>query len=94
MPLYMIVENFRNGDAKPVYRRFRDQGRLAPDGLVYLSSWVDETFTKCFQLMECPSRDLLDEWIAHWNDLVEFEIYSVMTSQDAVERIQPGLSEG
>lgn len=94
MPLYMIVENFRNGDAKPVYRRFQDRGRLAPDGLIYISSWVDETFAKCFQLMESPTRSLLDEWMANWRDLVEFEIYPVMTSQDAVERIQPLLKEG
>jgi len=91
MPQYMVVENFRGGDAKPVYRRFRDQGRLAPDGLGYVSSWVDEDFTKCFQIMECEDRALLDEWIANWNDLVDFEVYPIMTSREAVEKITPDL---
>jgi len=62
--LYMIVEHFKGGDAVPVYQRFRDKGRLAPEGLVYVSSWVDEGMTRCYQLMEAPSRKLLEERIA------------------------------
>lgn len=71
--LYMIIENFKNGDPVPVYRRFRDRGRLAPEGLQYVSSWVDEKLALCFQLMETNDRKLLDEWIANWSDIVEFE---------------------
>ncbi len=85
--LYMIVEHFRHGDALPVYRRFRDKGRMAPDGLRYAASWVTEDFRHCFQVMECDDRGLLDQWMAHWQDLIEFEVISVMTSAEAVTAI-------
>lgn len=89
--LYMVVEHFKDGDASPVYRRFREQGRLAPEGLSYVSSWVDESFQRCFQIMETEDRNLLDQWIANWSDLVDFEVFPVMTSQEAVEKIAPSL---
>lgn len=89
--LYMVVEHFRNGDPVPVYRRFREQGRLAPEGLEYVSSWVDEKFERCFQLMETEDRGLLDEWIANWDDLVSFEVYPVITSKEAAEKIASRL---
>ena len=60
MPLFMIVEHFRNGEAAPVYRRFKERGRMAPDGLTYVSSWVDENLATCYQLMETANRALLD----------------------------------
>lgn len=85
--LYMIVEHFRNRDPVPVYRRFRERGRLAPEGLSYVSSWVDEKLERCFQLMETDDRRLLDEWIANWNDLVEFEVHVVMSSTEAAELV-------
>jgi len=85
--LYMVVEHFNNNDAVPVYRRFRDKGRMAPEGLVYVSSWVDHQLERCYQLMETHDRALLDEWIARWGDLVDFEVYPVMTSKDAAEKI-------
>ena len=72
--LYMIVENFRGGDPVPVYRRFRDQGRLAPDGLRYVGSWVTDDLRRCFQVMECENPELLAQWTARWTDLVEFEV--------------------
>ena len=89
--LYMLVEHFRNKDALPVYRRFREQGRLAPEGLKYISSWVDEKFQRCFQLMETDDRNLLDQWIANWTDIVDFEVYPVMTSKDAATKISTFL---
>jgi hypothetical protein len=89
--LYILVEHFKDGDALPVYRRFREKGRLAPVGLSYLSSWVDENFRRCFQLMATDDRNLLDEWIANWSDLVEFEVFPVMTSPEAFEKIAPSL---
>jgi len=89
--LYMVVEHFRNKDAVPVYRRFRERGRLAPDGLRYVSSWIDDRLERCYQLMETDDRAQLDQWIANWNDLVEFEVYPVMTSQQAAEKIAPRL---
>jgi hypothetical protein len=89
--LYMIVERFRNGDAAPVYRRFREQGRMAPEGLKYLSSWVDDKLALCFQLMEADERAPLDQWMANWDDLADFEVHQVMTSQQAQEKIAPLL---
>jgi hypothetical protein len=89
--LYMIVENFKNGDPIPVYRRFRDRGRLAPDGLHYVSSWVDERLQRCFQIMETADRDLLDQWIMNWSDIVEFDVFPVMSSKAAAEKIASRL---
>jgi hypothetical protein len=85
----MVVEHFK--DAVAVYRRFRDNGRMAPEGLQYVSSWVDETMERCFQLMETHDRRLLDEWMANWNDLTDFEVYPVITSREAAEKIGPRL---
>lgn len=83
--LYMIIERFK--DAGAVYRRFRERGRMAPEGLVYVSSWVDDKMERCFQLMETRDPKLLEEWTAKWSDLVEFEVYPVITSEEAAERI-------
>jgi Protein of unknown function (DUF3303) len=89
MALYMIVERFRNGDAAPVYRRFKERGRLAPEGLTYISSWITADLTTCYQVMETADRALLDEWMRRWSDLVEFEVHSVITSQEAAQRAAP-----
>ena len=87
----MIVEYFKNNDPKPVYRRFREQGRLTPEGLKFISSWVDDKMEKCFQLMETDNQSLIDEWIINWKDIVDFEIFPVITSKEAVEKITPLL---
>lgn len=89
--LYMVVEHFKNNDAVPVYRRFRDRGRMAPDGLVYVASWVDKTLERCYQLMETHDSRLLEEWMANWKDLVDFEVHPVIPSKEAAERIAPRL---
>lgn len=89
--LYMVVEHFRNKDAVPVYRRFRELGRLAPEGVTYVSSWVDESLECCFQLMESEDRALIDRWTERWSDIVDFEVYPVLTSHDAAVRIEPLL---
>jgi uncharacterized protein DUF3303 len=88
---YVIVENFRGGDPVPVYRRFRDRGRLAPDGLKYVGSWVAQDLTRCYQIMECDDRALLDEWLANWRDLVDFEVIPAMTSAEAAATVSPRL---
>jgi len=89
--LYMVIERFRNGDALPVYRRFRDRGRLMPEGLRYVSSWITEDMSRCFQVMECGDRKLLDEWISHWSDLMDFEVLPVITSPEAVAAVAARL---
>jgi hypothetical protein len=89
--MYMVIENFKNGDAVPVYRRFRDRGRMAPAGLFYVSSWVNDKLDRCYQLMETEDRALLDQWMANWNDLVDFEVHPVITSNQAAEKIAPRL---
>jgi hypothetical protein len=89
--LYMIIERFKNGDPVPVYRRFRDQGRRLPEGLLYVQSWVTVDMAMCYQLMECADRELLERWVAQGSDLVDFEVVPVITSAEAVERIAPRL---
>lgn len=85
--LYMVIETFKNGDAAPVYQRFREQGRLASAGLFYVSSWVHDTLDRCYQLMETDDPSLLDQWMSHWSDLVDFEVHPVMTSAEAAQRV-------
>lgn len=87
----MIIERFRGGDAVPVYRRFRDKGRLAPEGLRYVGSWVTTDLDLCYQVMECEDRRLLDEWLGNWEDIVEFAVIPVLTSQEAAATVAPRL---
>jgi len=87
----MVIERFRNGDPVPVYRRFREHGRLAPEGLTYVGSWIREDLALCWQVMECDDRALLDEWIAAWDDLTDFEVVPVVSSVEALARVTPLL---
>ena len=87
MSLYMVIESFTHPDAIPVYRRFRDRGRLAPPGLNYVSSRVTPELDRCYQIMETDSRALLDQWISNWQDIVDFEVIPVITSKEAAEKI-------
>jgi hypothetical protein len=89
--LYMVIERFKNRDAKAVYRRFREKGRMTPEGLVYLDSCVETNFDRCFQLMECEDLRLLEQWAANWRDLVEFEFVPVRRSKEAAELISREL---
>lgn len=89
--LYMVVERYRDRDPAPVYRRFREHGRMAPEGLRYVSSWVSDGLDVCFQLMETHDPALLDAWIENWSDLVDFEVHTVMTSPEAAERVAARL---
>jgi hypothetical protein len=87
--LYMIEEQFRGGRPEAVYARFRERGRMAPEGLHYVASWVTTDGTRCFQVMECEERALLDAWMAGWEDLVEFIVSPVMSSADAAATFTP-----
>ena len=85
--LFMVIEHFKNRDAVAVYRRYREQGRMLPEGLEYVDSWVEPNFERCFQLMECDDPSLFQQWIARWQDLVDFEIIPVVTSKEAAQAI-------
>jgi len=87
--LFMVIEHFKNGDPVPVYTRFRDRGRLAPLGLEYVTSWVTSDHARCYQVMQTDDRALLDEWIAQWRDIVDFEVIPVVTSAEAAAAILP-----
>ena len=84
--LYMIVEDFK-GDPASVSRRFRERGRLAPDGLRYVNSWVTADLQKCYQVMDCDNRILLDAWMEQWKDLVDFEVIPVVSSTEAASSV-------
>jgi hypothetical protein len=81
--LFMVIERFKPGRGVEIYRRFRDRGRMAPDDVKYVASWVDFDFKQCFQIMEADSEARLKEWTKHWDDLTDFEIVPVRTSADA-----------
>jgi hypothetical protein len=85
--LFMVVERFKNRDAVAIYRRFNEQGRMMPEGLKYVGSWIEANFDRCFQLMECDDARLFQQWAIHWQDLMEFEIVPVVPSKETREAI-------
>lgn len=89
--LFLVIEHVKDQDVKAAYRRFKERGRMIPEGLTYVNSWVEVSFDRIFQLMECDDLRLLQEWALEWNDLVEFEIVPVVGSKDVVEMIMPKL---
>ena len=90
--LFMIIERFRDDDMLPVYKRVRDHGRMIPEGLKYVDSWVEPNFSRCFQLMECDNLRLLQEWILNWRGSgATFEIVPVLTSKETREVVAPYL---
>ena len=92
--LFMVIERFRDRDAKAVYRRFRDQGRMMPEGLRYVGSWIEANFDRCFQLMECDDARLLQEWILNCQGLgMTFEIVPVVPSTETREAVAPFLDK-
>src|SRR6266540_5125596 len=85
--LYMIIEKFHSGKVKDLYKRFEEKGRLMPDGLRYINSWVAENLSCCYQLMETDKKESVDEWVNNWKDLIDFEIIPVITSDQAKEKV-------
>jgi Protein of unknown function (DUF3303) len=88
---FMVVERFRDQNAKAVYRRLKEQGRMMPDGLKFVSSFMAADFSRCFQLMECDDVTLLQRWVAAWSDLMEFEIVPVAAGKDVAAALEPLL---
>jgi len=80
--LFMVIERFKGRDPAPIYQRLRESGRHMPDGLRYLDSWIEANFDRCFQLMETDDPRLLQQWVTHWRDLMEFEFVPVVPSKD------------
>jgi len=83
--LFMVIERFHNCDPKPIYRRLAERGRQMPEGLTYVGSWIEANFNRCWQLMEADDPKLFQAWIAHWTDLMEFEIVPVSPSKDVAD---------
>lgn len=89
--LFMVIESFRNQDAKSVYRRFQEKGRLMPGGVTFVNSWVEADLSRCFQLTECADVSLLQRWVAEWSDLVQFEIVPVVTGKETATALAEQL---
>ena len=87
--LFMVIEKFKNRNALAVYRRSREKGRMLPNGLKYIDSWVETNFDRCFQLMECDDPTLFQQWAVQWQDLVDFEFVPIMPSREAAKTINP-----
>jgi Protein of unknown function (DUF3303) len=84
---YMIIERFKPGKLKAMYQRFDEKGRMMPEGVYYINSWIDEKISICYQVMESESAEKINEWISKWNDLVDFEVIPVITSAEAKEKV-------
>lgn len=89
--LFMVIETFRDQDAKAVYMRFRDKGRMMPDGLTFVGSWTTADLSRCFQLMETDDVTLLQRWVAEWSDLVAFEIDPVVPGKETAQALNDQL---
>jgi hypothetical protein len=92
--LFMVIERFRDNDMVPVYQRLKDAGRMLPDGLSCIDSWVEPNFGRCFQLMECNDLRLLQQWVLQWRGAgVSFEIVPVLPSRDTRDLVDPYLDK-
>ena len=84
---YMVIEHYHPGKMKDLYQRFAEKGRMMPEGVQYINSWINEDVTICYQVMEAESTDKLQEWIANWNDIVDFEVIPVISSAEAKKKV-------
>ena len=89
--LFMVIEHFQPGKVKNIYQRFQEQGRMMPEGLKYIDSWISANLNRCFQLVECDDARLFQEWILEWSDLGEFEIIPIVSSKETTEIIMRSL---
>lgn len=88
---FMVIETFRDQDAKSVYRRLRDRGRALPEGLVFVASWISADLGRCFQIMECDTVQPLQKWIAEWSDLLAFEVVPVVAGKETAAALADQL---
>ena len=84
---YMLIEKFRPGKVKDMYQRFTDKGRMLPDGVTFVGSWINDSVTICYQVMEADTREQLQIWIDNWKDYVDFEVIPVISSAEAREKV-------
>ncbi len=87
---YMIIESFHPGKVKDLYKRFDEKGRMLPEGVNYINSWINEEVSTCYQVMESSSEKKLQDWISHWKDLADFEIIPVISSAEAKQKVFAG----
>lgn len=89
--LFMVIEHFDQARVKDIYTRFHERGRMMPDGLEYVSSWISADFDRCFQVMKCDDASLLQEWVLAWGDLARFEIVPIVGSKETYEAVKKHL---
>lgn len=88
--LFMVIERFKDAEAvTAVYQRFREKGRMMPDGLTYIDSWIESNFDRCFLLAECDDPRLIQEWVIKWHDLIDFEVLPVVGSKETAQVVLP-----
>jgi hypothetical protein len=80
---YMIIERFHDGKVKDIYKRFEEKGRMLPEGVTYINSWINQSVSICYQVMESDLPGKIDQWISYWNDLADFEVIPVINSSEA-----------
>jgi hypothetical protein len=85
--LFMVLEKFRNQGADAVYRRLREKGRMLPEGVTFINSWVTAELSLCFQVMECDDVAMLQQWAVQWSDLIEFEMVPIVESKETAEAL-------
>ena len=88
---FMIIEKFREGKVRDIYRRLEQKGRMMPAGLNYVNSWINESVTICYQVMECDSVEKINQWMENWNDLTEFEVIPVISSAEAKMKVMNSI---
>ena len=91
--LFMVIEQFKDADPVPIYQHLRDRGRVLPDGIVYVDSWIEASFGRCFQLMECDDPAVLQEWVLEWRGLADFEFVPVVSSKETQAIVAPHLED-
>jgi hypothetical protein len=89
--LFMVIEHFKDADPVPIYQHLRDRGRGLPEGLTYVDSWIEASFNRCFQLMECDDPAILQEWVLHWRGLGDFEFVPIVPSRETQRIVAPYL---